>query len=56
MASPPVGVGPGQLSLEESVMLLARTFPRDEAGLDLTIVVEKDHERETAEAVLRSRR
>ena len=55
VASPPVGVGPGQLSLEEAVALLAQTIRRDESGLDLTIVVEKDHERETAEAVLRSR-
>ena len=56
VATPPVGVGPGQLSLEESVALLAQTIPRENGhAVMLTIVVEKDHERETAEAILRSR-
>ena len=56
VASPPVGVGPGQLSLEESIALLAQTVPRENGqAVSLTIVVEKDHERETAEAILRSR-
>jgi len=55
VAAPPIGVGPGQLSLEESVALLARTFPPGDGAAGLTIVVEKDDERETAEAVLRSR-
>ncbi len=54
VAAPPVGVGPGQLSLEEAVHLLARTAPPGD-GMALTIVVEKEHERETAEAALRSR-
>ena len=55
VAAPPVGVGPGQLALEESVALMAQTFPRGDGTTPgaLTIVVERDHERETAEAVLR---
>ena len=56
VAAPPVGVGPGQLSLEDAVAMLAQTIPRNGDGaVSLTIVVEKEHERETAEAILRSR-
>ncbi len=56
IAAPAVGAGPGQLPLEESVSLLAETF-RSRAGgppEELTIVVEKVQEQETAEAVLRT--
>jgi len=57
VASPPIGMGPGRLSLEEAVLLLAESFPRDgSAPRTLRIVVERDEERELADAVLRSRR
>ena len=56
VAAPPVGTGPGQLALEESVALLAGTFPRGADALPstLTIVVEREDERESAEAALRT--
>jgi O-acetyl-ADP-ribose deacetylase (regulator of RNase III) len=55
VAAPPIGAGPGQLALEEAVALLAETFPRgaDLLPSTLTIVVEREHERESAEAALR---
>lgn len=57
VATPPIGVGPGQLALEESVALMFDTFPRETGvqPMSLTIVVERDHELETAEAMLRRR-
>jgi O-acetyl-ADP-ribose deacetylase (regulator of RNase III) len=55
LATPPIGAGPGRLSLEESVLLLAETFPRrNGAPRTLRIVVESDDERELADAVLRT--
>ncbi|MFL5520875.1 MAG: macro domain-containing protein [Gemmatimonadales bacterium] len=55
VASPPIGAGPGRLSLEEAVLLLAESFPREGvAPRTLRIVVERDDERELADAVLRS--
>lgn len=55
VAAPPIGAGPGRLSLEDAVRLLAETFPRTgDAPRSLRIVVEHDDERELAEAVLRS--
>jgi O-acetyl-ADP-ribose deacetylase (regulator of RNase III) len=55
LAAPPIGAGPGRLSLEEAVLLLAETFPRrGDAPVTLRIVVESDDERELADAVLRS--
>ena len=55
VAAPPIGAGPGRLSLEEAVLLLAESFPREGvAPRTLRIVVECDDERELAEAVLRS--
>lgn len=59
VATPLIGVGPGQLALEESVALMFDTFPRETGAgaqpMALTIVVERDHELETAEAMLRRR-
>ncbi|HEX5817993.1 MAG TPA: macro domain-containing protein [Gemmatimonadales bacterium] len=55
VAAPPIGAGPGRLSLEEAVLLLAESFPRDgDAPRTLRIVVEREDERELADAVLRS--
>jgi hypothetical protein len=55
VAAPPIGAGPGRLSLEEAVLLLAESFPREGvAPRTLRIVVERDDERELADAVLRS--
>jgi O-acetyl-ADP-ribose deacetylase len=56
VASPLVGTGAGQLTLEESAALLVETFPRAGAGeppAELRIVVERDDERETVEAIVR---
>jgi O-acetyl-ADP-ribose deacetylase (regulator of RNase III) len=55
VATPLVGAGAGQLSVEESAALLAETFPRadGEAPAELRIVVERDDERETVEAIVR---
>jgi O-acetyl-ADP-ribose deacetylase (regulator of RNase III) len=55
LAAPPIGAGPGRLSLEEAVRLLAETFPRGgDAPHSLRIVVERDDDRDLAVAVLRS--
>jgi O-acetyl-ADP-ribose deacetylase (regulator of RNase III) len=56
IAAPPVGADGGGLSLEEAVMLLVETFPRAGSGeypAELCIVVERQEEREAAEAILR---
>ncbi len=54
VACPPVGVGPGQLALEESVALLAETLGRAATAPErVTLVVEREHEQESAEAALR---
>jgi O-acetyl-ADP-ribose deacetylase (regulator of RNase III) len=55
VATPPVGVDGGGLSLEEAVALLVETFPRDpaESPGELCIVVEREEEREVVEAILR---
>jgi O-acetyl-ADP-ribose deacetylase (regulator of RNase III) len=56
VAAPPVGAGAGQLSLEEAATLLAETFPREggaEHPAELCIVVEREDERETVEAIVR---
>jgi O-acetyl-ADP-ribose deacetylase (regulator of RNase III) len=56
VAAPLVGAGPGQLTIEEAATLLAETFPRAGAAAhpsELRIVVERDDERETVEAILR---
>lgn len=55
VAAPPIGAGPGRLSFEEAVRLLAESFPQGgDAPRTLRIVVERDDERELADAVLRS--
>jgi O-acetyl-ADP-ribose deacetylase (regulator of RNase III) len=56
VAAPLVGMGAGQLSLEEAATLLAETFPRTgeaEHPAQLCIVVEREDERETVEAIVR---
>jgi len=55
IATPPVGVDGGGLSLEDAVALLVETFPRDagESPGELCIVVEREEEREAVEAILR---
>jgi O-acetyl-ADP-ribose deacetylase (regulator of RNase III) len=56
LATPLVGAGAGQLTVEEAATLLAETFPRPGAAAhptDLRIVVEREDERETVEAILR---
>lgn len=54
LAASPLGAGAGLLDLEDAVELMAETFPRNaECPRELTIVVERESERETAEAVVR---
>ncbi len=55
IATPLVGAGSGQLSLEEAATLLAETFPSAGQGFpsELTIVVDEDAERVLVEAILR---
>ena len=56
IATPPVGVAGGGLSLEDAVGLLVETFPRSDAGeapAELRIVVEREEERVAVEAILR---
>jgi O-acetyl-ADP-ribose deacetylase (regulator of RNase III) len=55
IAAPLVGAGAGQLSLEDSAALLAETFPEDDRGcpFELTIVVERESDRELVEAIVR---
>jgi O-acetyl-ADP-ribose deacetylase (regulator of RNase III) len=54
LAAPPLGMGPGRLSLEESAALIAETFPRAGAApRSLSIVVEREDDRETVAAVIR---
>jgi O-acetyl-ADP-ribose deacetylase (regulator of RNase III) len=55
VATPPVGVESGGLSLEDAVGLLLETFPRPtgEPPEELRIVVERQEEREAVEAILR---
>jgi O-acetyl-ADP-ribose deacetylase len=59
IAAPLVGVGAGQLSLEDSAELLAETFPDLGQGgcpSELRIVVERDEDRALVEAIVRRRR
>jgi hypothetical protein len=52
-------VGAGQLSLEEAAELLAETFPDPGAGgcpSELRIVVEREEDRATVEAIVQRRR
>jgi O-acetyl-ADP-ribose deacetylase (regulator of RNase III) len=55
VATPPVGVDGGGLSLEDAVALLVETFPRNagESAGELCIVVEREEDREVVEAILR---
>ena len=57
IAAPLVGTGAGGLTVEDSARLLASTFAQrlsPEFPSELTIVVERESEREAAEAVVRS--
>jgi O-acetyl-ADP-ribose deacetylase (regulator of RNase III) len=55
IATPLVGAGAGQLSLEEAATLLAETFPTADQGcpFELHIVVDRDADRELVEAIVR---
>jgi O-acetyl-ADP-ribose deacetylase (regulator of RNase III) len=56
IATPLVGAGAGQLSMEEAASLLAETFPRgatERHPAELRIVVEREEERQMVEAILR---
>jgi O-acetyl-ADP-ribose deacetylase (regulator of RNase III) len=55
IATPLVGTGAGQLSVEEAATLLAETFPAEPTGCptELHIVVERDADRELVEAIIR---
>lgn len=52
IATPPVGVGGGQLTLQESATLLAETFPKDGESR-LHIVVESDADLTAVETIVR---
>jgi O-acetyl-ADP-ribose deacetylase len=60
IAAPLVGTGAGQLGIEEAATLLAETFPAGNVAPtcpnERQIVVERESERETVEAVLARRR
>jgi O-acetyl-ADP-ribose deacetylase (regulator of RNase III) len=56
IATAPVGVEGGEVSLEDAIALLVETFPRAGSGeppTELCIVVERAEARETVEAILR---
>jgi O-acetyl-ADP-ribose deacetylase (regulator of RNase III) len=55
IATPLVGAGSGELSMEEAATLLAETFPPGPGGCpsELHIVVERDADRELVEAIVR---
>lgn len=55
IATPLVGAGAGQLSVEEAATLLAETFPAQPVGCPsaLHIIVERDADRELVEAIVR---
>ena len=57
IATPLVGAGAGQLTLEEAATLLAETFPPGPGGCpsELHIVVERDADKELVEAIVRRR-
>jgi O-acetyl-ADP-ribose deacetylase (regulator of RNase III) len=55
IAAPLVGVGVGELSLEDAARLLVETFPPGPSGCpsELHIVVERDADRDLVEAIVR---
>jgi O-acetyl-ADP-ribose deacetylase (regulator of RNase III) len=57
IATPLVGAGAGQLTVEEAVTLLAETFPPGPGGCpsELHIVVDRDADKELVEAIVRRR-
>jgi O-acetyl-ADP-ribose deacetylase (regulator of RNase III) len=59
VASPLIGAGAGQLSLEEAAELLVETFPDRAPGgapSELRIVVEREEDRALVEAIVQRRR
>ena len=52
IATPPVGVGTGQLTLQESATLLAETFPKGSESR-LHIVVSSESDLAIVEAIVR---
>ena len=57
IATPLVGAGAGQLTVEEAATLLAETFPAGPGGCpsELHIVVDRDADKELVEAIVRRR-
>lgn len=55
VATAPLGAGPGQLELEEAMQLMASTLSAIAPDLALTVVFEREGDREIAEAALRAR-
>jgi O-acetyl-ADP-ribose deacetylase (regulator of RNase III) len=55
IASPLVGAGAGQLSVEEAATLMAETFPAGDPScpFELNIVLEQESDRELVEAIVR---
>ena len=55
IASPLVGAGAGQLSVEEAATLMAETFPAGDRDcpFELNIVLEQESDRELVEAIVR---
>jgi O-acetyl-ADP-ribose deacetylase (regulator of RNase III) len=55
IATPLVGAGAGQLSVEEAATLMAETFPAGDQScpFELNIVVEQESDRELVEAIVR---
>jgi O-acetyl-ADP-ribose deacetylase (regulator of RNase III) len=55
IATPLVGAGPGQLSIDEAATLLAETFPSegDKCPAALHIVLEHEADRERVESIIR---
>ena len=53
VAAAPLGAGPGLLDVDEAAALMAETLAERSSPLKLTLVVEREREREMIEAVLR---
>lgn len=55
IATPLIGTGSGELSVEDAVTLLVETFPSGQEGCpaELRIVVERDADRDLVEAIVR---
>lgn len=53
VAATPIGAGPGLLDIEEAATLMAETLHERSPGLELTVVVEREGDRELVAAALR---